>query len=191
MANEPALMAANRGVRRVAEADATETDAVFRAHLEASLAGGYRLASVILGNPADAEDVTQDAVERAWRSRGSLREIDRFEAWFQRIVVNACRDRVRRRRAMPVFVEVRSTDADVAHSGTRANDPYADTAERDAVRAALARINVDQRAVVAMRFYLDLEIDEIARRLGTRPGTVKSRLHRGLKVLRAAWEIER
>ena len=191
MANEPTLATANPHADRVLSRDAADVDAVFRSHLEGALASGYRLASVILGNPADAEDATHDAIERAWRSRSSLRELERFEAWFQRIVVNACRDRVRRRRSMPVFVEVRPTDAPAGGSARSMRDPFADTAERDAVRAALSRINVDQRAVVAMRFYLDLEIDEIARRLGTRPGTVKSRLHRGLKTLREAWEIER
>jgi RNA polymerase sigma-70 factor (ECF subfamily) len=165
---------------------ATDIDALSRSHLEAAVAGGYRLASVIVGNHSDAQDATHDAIERAWRARRSLRELERFDAWFHRIVVNACRDRIRRRRAMPIFVAVQPAD-----TPARPDDPFADTAERDAMRAALARINVDQRIVVAMRFYLDLEIDEIARRLGTRPGTVKSRLHRGLKTLRDAWEIER
>jgi RNA polymerase sigma-70 factor (ECF subfamily) len=172
-------------VDRVVTRGAALDDEAFRMHLEAALAGAYRLASVILGSPTDAEDVTHDAIERAWRSRKSLREMDRFEAWFQRIVVNACRDRVRRRRASAF-----SADLVAAGSLAAAHDPLAATVERDALRVALSHINVDQRAAVAMRFYLDLEIDEIARRLGTRPGTIKSRLHRALKSLRDAWETE-
>ena len=168
-------------------------DSSFRARLEASLDNGYRLATVILGNPRDGEDATHDAVERAWRSRSRLRDANRFEPWFQRIIVNACRDRMRRRRYGPTFISMNAapdasaTAQDVQHGG----DAYAQAVERDALGRALGALNPDQRIVVAMRFYLDLEVDEIARRLGTRSGTVKSRLHRALKVLRAAWETER
>jgi RNA polymerase sigma factor (sigma-70 family) len=48
----------------------------------------------------------------------------------------------------------------------------------------MARLAPDQRVVVALRFYRDLSIDEIASRMGVRPGTVKSRLHRALRGLR-------
>jgi RNA polymerase sigma factor (sigma-70 family) len=70
----------------------------------------------------------------------------------------------------------------------RGPDPLAMTMARDSIRRAFVQLNIDQRVVIAMRFYLDLEIDEIARRLGTRQGTVKSRLHRALRALRASWE---
>ncbi|MDQ3938637.1 MAG: sigma-70 family RNA polymerase sigma factor [Chloroflexota bacterium] len=169
------------------------SDAIFRSRLEASLDGGYRLAAVILGDRRDAEDATHDAAERAWRSRSSLRDVDRFEPWFQRIVVNTCRDRMRRRRAAPAFVSVDAVRArgSAIRSADQGGDPYAGAVERDALRHALGQLNPDQRIVVAMRFYLDLEIEEIARRLATRPGTVKSRLHRALKQLRAAWAAPR
>ena len=58
----------------------------------------YRLATVILGDPVEAEDATHDAAARAWERWGSLRDLDRFDAWFGRILVNECRDRLRRRR---------------------------------------------------------------------------------------------
>jgi RNA polymerase sigma-70 factor (ECF subfamily) len=170
----------------------SDADQFVRAQLERNLSGGYRLATVILGSASDAEDAVHDAVERAWRARATLRDAHRFDAWFQRIVVNACRDRIRRRRAAPTLMTIDARD-DIAPSRALADgarDPFADTAERDALRRAFARLSLDQRVVVAMRFYLDLEIDEIARRLGTRSGTVKSRLHRGIKVLRTAWEAE-
>jgi len=63
-------------------------------HLDAS----YRLATLILGDRAEAEDATHEAFIAAWRSWGSLRDPARFEAWFGRILVNACRDRLRRTR---------------------------------------------------------------------------------------------
>ena len=167
-------------------------EARFRAELELQAGSAYRLASVILGNTADAEDATQDALERAWRARSSLRDPDRFEAWFQRIVVNSCRDRVRRGRGGPVLLSIGEMP-DVQHLTGRSPviDPLAATITQDTLRRAFVRLNVDQRVVVAMRFYLDLQVDEIARRLGTRQGTIKSRLHRALKTLRSSWEGDR
>jgi len=169
----------------------TDRDAVFRARIQGNLVAGFRLAAVILGSPSEAEDATQDAVERAWRSRRQLRDPERFDAWFQRILVNSCRDRVRRRRSRPLLLTLSAGNQNCPPPSASGNDPFAQTAERDALRRALDRINVDQRVVIAMRFYLDLEIDEIARRLAMPSGTVKSRLHRGLKELRGAWEANR
>src|ERR1035437_7142225 len=58
----------------------------------------YRDATPILGDPADAEEATHDAALRAWHRFGELRDPTRFDAWFGRILVNACRDRQRGRR---------------------------------------------------------------------------------------------
>jgi RNA polymerase sigma factor (sigma-70 family) len=164
-----------------------DADNVFRSRLENSLAAGYRLAAVILGNSADAEDATQDALVRAWQARGRLRDAERFDAWFQRIIVNACRDRLRRYRAGPKFLPISPRDEEASVAG----DTASASTERAALLGALGLLNPDQRIAIVMRFYLDLEVDEIARRLNTSPGTIKSRLHRGLKQLRLAWEGER
>lgn len=188
MSDERLLLADQDVGPSLAVEPVTRSDADFRVRLEHALERAYRLAAVILTDEREAEDVTQDAVERAWRARGSLRDPDRFEPWFQRIVVNVCRDRLRRRRGGPPTV---SADGAallryvLPHSGP---DLQGVTARRDALDHALRALSEEQRIVVVMRFYLDLEIDEIARRAGMRTGTVKSRLHRALKHLRAAWE---
>src|SRR5437773_2015893 len=61
--------------------------------------GSYRLAVVLLGDPHDAQDATHDALLRAWQHWPDLRDEARFDAWFQRILVNECRNRLRRRRS--------------------------------------------------------------------------------------------
>ena len=61
------------------------------AHLDAS----YRLARAILRDPAEAQDATHDAFVQAWRKWSTLRDVDRFQQWFDRILVNTCRDRLR------------------------------------------------------------------------------------------------
>jgi RNA polymerase sigma-70 factor (ECF subfamily) len=73
--------------------------------VDRQLNDAFRLAGYILGNTPDAEDAGQEAIIRAWQAWGGLREAERFEPWFDRIVVNVCRDRLRRRRTIR-FVEL-------------------------------------------------------------------------------------
>lgn len=187
---QPSVLAAEPAGDRVTAEQVA--DARFRSDLARNVGSAYRLAAVILGNPADAEDVAQDAIERAWRAKTSLRDTGRFDAWFQRIVINACRDRVRRRRAGPVLMSIGvATERSPIGIESHGPDPLATAVARDSMRRAFVQLNVDQRVVVAMRFYLDLQIEEIARRLGIRQGTVKSRLHRALRTLRDSWEGDR
>jgi RNA polymerase sigma factor (sigma-70 family) len=63
-----------------------------------------------------------------------------------------------------------------------------DIAEREALLAALASLNPDQRIVIVFRFYLDLPLEAIAERTGAPLGTVKTRLHHGVRRMRAAYD---
>jgi RNA polymerase sigma-70 factor (ECF subfamily) len=155
--------------------------AAFAALAEHHLDASYHLAALILGNRAEAEDAAHDAFVAAWKGWGSLRDPDRFEAWFDRILVNACRDRLRRARRHPV-IDLSDTLDDRAAPG----DAAAAAADRDAIGRSLARLTPDKRTVVVLRFYRDLSIDEIAARVGVPAGTVKSRLHQALRDLGAA-----
>lgn len=152
--------------------------AAFERLLDAELLRSYRLASVILGDPADAEDATHDAAVRAWRSFGSLRDRARFGPWFQRILVNVCRRRLAGRR--PSLFEEEIAVADGSEQ----------MAEREALDQAITRLTPDHRAVIALRYLEDLTEGQIAERLGIPVGTVKSRLHYALSALRATYEAD-
>ncbi len=145
----------------------------------------YRLASVVLGDPTEAEDAAHDAAVLAWRRFGTLRDPDRFEQWFCRIVLNVCRDRLRHQRRHPV-VELPSEDGE--RGGLQAPDRAGQLLARDALDRAFARLEPDHQIVVALRFYRDLTVDEVARRLEIPAGTVKSRLHHALRRLRTEME---
>ena len=150
------------------------------------LLAAYRLAALLLGSEAEAEDATHDAAVVAWERFSTLHDVDRFEAWFQRILVNACRDRLRRRRLIP-WIPISDTQEPRMRE-PRMQDGLAGLAERDALRRAVASLSPDHRVVVVLRYFADLTIDEIAKRLGERQGTVKSRLHYALGALRAAYD---
>lgn len=160
-------------VQEVSRADS------FRALAAEHLDESYRLARAILGNPAEAEDATHDAIVQAWRKFPTLRDPERFQQWWDRILINTCRNRLRaaaRRRSLSLSDDLLRTDT----------EPFRRTHDRDLLRSALAGLSPDHQLVVALRFYRDLPAREIAERLGIREGTVHSRLHYALQRLREA-----
>jgi RNA polymerase sigma-70 factor (ECF subfamily) len=172
---------------RTVQATMDDRATAFSALLDRGLETHYRLAAVILGDPLEAEDAVHDAAVVAWRGFAGLRDRDRFEAWFGRILVNGCRDRLRVRRRRPVVVTI----PDVGSTGggpSSAADSGATLANRDELERAFARLDPDHAVVVALRFYVDLTVPQIAARLGIAEGTVKSRLHHALRRLRSAVE---
>ena len=149
----------------------------FAALIDKQLEPAYRLATFVLGDRVEAEDATQEAAARAWQHFASLRDRSRFEAWFHRILINQCRDRVRARgRQAPMLKGFVGDD----------RVPSDRSEERDALEAALKQLTPEHRVVLALRYFADLPIAEIARRTKAREGTVKSRLHYALRELRAA-----
>jgi RNA polymerase sigma-70 factor (ECF subfamily) len=152
--------------------------------VRAELPGAYRLAGYLLRDATEAEDATQDALEKAWQAWPKLRDTERFAAWFDRIVTNVCHDRLRQRRRGSVM-ELEEGIAALP----QARDPFQDALARDEVGRLVCCLPPDQQIVVGLRFWRDLSLEEIADRLQLPRGTVKSRLHYALRTLRA--ELDR
>lgn len=149
---------------------------LYRMHLP----GATRLAYLLTGDRAAAEDVAQEAFLASASRIGGLRDEAAFGAYLHRAVVNKVRNRARR-RTLERTQALRES----------APPPYElpDVATRDALWAALLRLPYRQRAALVLRFYLDLSEAEVADRLGCRPGTVKSAVSRGLAALRTDPEV--
>jgi RNA polymerase sigma factor (sigma-70 family) len=148
----------------------------FRALADQHLDAAYRLAHAILRDPSEAQDATHDAFVSAWRSWDSLRDTGKFQPWFDRILVNTCRNRLRRAQ--------RRSATDISGAvALVAGDDFTQSFERETIGRALASLSTDHQVVVALRFYRDLTVPQIAERLGIPVGTVQSRLHYGLKRL--------
>jgi RNA polymerase sigma-70 factor (ECF subfamily) len=145
----------------------------------------YRLATLIMRDASEAEDAVHDAAVLAWTRFDELRDHSLFDAWFDRIVVNACRQSLRRRRLQPLVMDGMPEEG--THQLSRA-DGAADRAERDALRRALDQLTAEHRIVVVLRHLEGYSTAEIAARTGEREGTVKSRLHYALRQLRAAYD---
>lgn len=153
-------------------------DQAFAALIGPRLDRAYGLAWHLLGHAADAEDACQEALLAAWSAWPRLRDPARFDAWFDRILVNSCIEHLRRQSRHPQAAL--PDDPDVPD-----RDAIAGSADRDAIQRALGRLSPEHRAAVVLRFWADLSTDAIAERLGVPAGTVRSRLHYALDALRA------
>ena len=133
----------------------------------------FRTALAILGSEADARDATQEAFISAWRQLPRLREVERFDAWLGRILINECRMQLRHRRRIR---EVQMTDS------TDRPTPPASAMSTD-FDQAFDRLSVDQRAILVLHHLQGYGVREIATWLGIPSGTVKWRLSRARAAL--------
>jgi RNA polymerase sigma-70 factor, ECF subfamily len=132
------------------------------------------------GDPEDAADALQEALVAAFRRAGSFRGEAAVTTWLHRIVVNACLDRLRQRKARPTVPLPEDDTAPGPQQLTRpAGDPAEASERRADVMRALAAITPDQRAAVVLVDMEGYSVDEAAAILGCAPGTVKSRCSRG------------
>jgi RNA polymerase sigma-70 factor, ECF subfamily len=164
---------------RNGDLDAFET--IVRARMDAV----YRLTSAILGNEADARDAAQETFVAAWRQMSRLREPDKFDAWLQRVTVNAARQTHRARSRRRVR-EIPSSTV-VALADGAAGAPGHDAAILD---AALATLPVEQRAILVLHHLEGRRLAEIASILEIPVGTAKSRLFHARQALEVALRVE-
>ena len=150
---------------------------------ESSIDRLYAIAIRVLRDRARAEDAVQIALLRAWRDLPSLRDPARFDAWLHRLLIRACYDEAGRHRAFRAQVQLVSTEP-------AGPDGSAHSADRDQLDRALARLPIDQRAVVVLHHYVGLPLTEVSDALGIPVGTARSRLHYALRTLRAAVEAD-
>ena len=172
-------------VERARAGDVHAYDALVASRLDST----YRLVKAIVGHAADAEDVTQDAFVQAWRTLPQLRETDRFDAWFGRVVVNAARMHLRRRgRVMTVSVAALEMAEDAALG--RSDASLEGVAEGQALQAAIDRLTVDQRTILALHHLEERSVKEVAAIFGVPVGTAKWRLHEARSALQRAMESQ-
>lgn len=145
----------------------------------------YRIAGLITGRHDIAEDAVQDALMHAWRDLPRLRDVERFDAWLHRLLVNACHDQGRRQRRRRAETQLGEDEYPAVSA-----DPEQMLAQRDELERAFRRLNAKDRAVIVLRHYLGLSTAETAAAMGMREGTLKSRLHRAMRLMAAAMAAE-
>jgi RNA polymerase sigma-70 factor, ECF subfamily len=169
-------------VRRAADGDAD----AFELLVEPQIDRSFRTARAMLGNDADARDATQDAYVAAWRELPTLRDPSSFDAWLQRIVVNACRS-VLRRRGRVREVSLEATPGAPEPSRAAEADAVGDA---ESLARAYDRLDPDKRAILVLHYLEHEPVDAIAAAIGLRPGTVKWRLSEARAALGRALVAE-
>lgn len=147
----------------------------FGEFVQAHTGAWSRLAFVLAGSHAGAEDLLQTALLKAARRWSRIRRYEQPEAYVRRAIYHAAVSQWRRRREWPVeSLPERATPG----------DPVADLHRRMTVDAALARLTPRQRAVLVLRFYEDRSVEDSAAILGVSTGTIKSQTAYALDRLR-------
>jgi RNA polymerase sigma-70 factor (ECF subfamily) len=144
----------------------------------------HAIAFSVLRDRELARDATQQTLLSAWRELPRLRDPDRFEAWACRILVRNCHAEGRKAaRWMPISLDRPGAEPTVP-------DGSAAVIARDRLERAFRQLNLDQRLVVVLNYYLDLPPAVIADHLDVPVGTVHSRLHRALHIMHASIDAD-
>jgi RNA polymerase sigma-70 factor, ECF subfamily len=190
------MEAAKRGLGSVAGRDRLVgrarrgDESAFEALVAPCIEPSFRRALAILGNEWDARDAVQDALLSAWRGIHALRDADRFDAWFGRIVMNACRA-VGRRRGRSRVREIQiDLDDERYPRGPDAGQEDLDGG-LDELERAFERLALPERAILVLHHLEHRSVKEIAGTLGVPSGTVMWRLHQARAALSRALEEER
>jgi RNA polymerase sigma-70 factor (sigma-E family) len=165
-------------------ADSTwqDSDSALTALYSAHYRQLVRLASFLLKDAGQAEEVVQDAFVAMHGSWRRLRDPERAEAYLRQAVVNRCRSGLRHRQVEARHAPRPAPDAPSAEYGAIG------TLERRGVVDALRALPTRQREVLVLRYYGDLSEAEIAQTLGISTGAVKTHASRGMSALRSTLE---
>ena len=134
----------------------------------------YRLAYGYSRNSHEALEVVSEAIVKGFLKLGTLREPEHLKTWFYRILVNESLNSQRRAKRLVLMDALPERVDEGGLSREEAMD----------LRGALGRLEPKIRTVIILRFYEGMKLEEIAEVTGSRLSTVKSRLYRGLELLR-------
>jgi len=154
-------------------------DAELAARLDHYRGAAFAIAFDRLGSRHDAEDVTQEALTRAWASRDTIQRVDALPGWLRTTVVNLCADRLRRTRELPMGVVV---------EGPATESAAASVSRRHAVRElrrALRELPENNRLALMLHAIAGYSYADIASILSVPITTVEGRIHRARARLRA------
>ncbi len=175
-------------IQRLASGDRS----AFREMVETYKKKIYFLALDMVGNPSDAEDISQEVFLRVFRSFKTFHRDAKLGAWLYRITYNASIDHLRKRALTPEPIEDEALET-IFQSQPQIAEPQAFlnpavAAERgllqERIEQALARVSPREKAVFLLRHYEDLSLKEIAESLELTVGSVKSYLFRAVRKLR-------
>lgn len=178
----------------------TEAQVEFEALLTPLLSMAYGTAMRLTRDRNEAEDLVQDAALLAFRAFGSFQPGTNFKAWFFRILTNAFYSRHRKEKrernnlstedVPALYLFSRTLEAGLHEKESDPASALMDKIDTEHVAAALDALPDEYRVVSSLYFIEDLSYQQISEAVGCPVGTVRSRLHRGRRMLqKALWQI--
>ncbi|UCD65916.1 MAG: RNA polymerase sigma factor [Deltaproteobacteria bacterium] len=148
----------------------------------------YRLAYYRTFSQMDAEDLTQEVFEQAYKKLDSLQDPQRFRSWLYSIAVNRCNDFLRKRKYLAMLQMRKAREQDFDSTGTDMDNSYDDRIEKKRfwkqVKSMLSKLSSMEREVFILRFMDHRNINEIAVILNKNESTIKTHLYRALNKVR-------
>jgi RNA polymerase sigma-70 factor, ECF subfamily len=164
-------------VKRAQKGDAAAFETLYNQHLKRV----YNIAWGMMGNGADAEDVAQEVMLKAWRALSSFKLGSAFGTWLYRITMNACADELRRRKKKTVSMdEMREAGREPAIEGFEEQ-----STDGSSIARALLKLGEEYRAALVLRDVQGYAYDEISVMLRCPIGTVRSRISRAREQMRS------
>ena len=160
--------------RAAIQGDREAFEMIIRTHSRTLFAIAYG----ILQDRGEAEDVVQDSLVKAWKTRWRVRDPEKFPAWLAMIARHRARDVFRRRRNVPLSDETAASLEQPSEPG--ANDPSLDRH----LHSALAALPELHRSALMLRYFEDMDYQSIERLLGLSNGALRGILGRALASLR-------
>lgn len=143
----------------------------------------YNLCYRMLGEPAEAEDAAQEAFLKAYRGLNRYDPERRFGSWCLSIAAHECIDRMRRRRPPTVDLDAFDGEAALPETGPGPETVAVRREQQRRIAALLDRLSPLDRAIITLKYWYDMPLEEIAENLGLTTSAVKSRLHRSRREL--------
>ncbi len=173
---------------------------LFESNLEPILGIAYGVALRLTRNPADAEDLVQEAAVKSFCGFHNFQAGTNFKAWFLRIMTNVFFKRCRKKRCEPEIVDLEEDSALYLYNKTceaglheASDNPGAVLLRKmdaEHIAAAMAELPLEYRIVAALYFMDEFSYQEIADIIDCPVGTVRSRLHRGRRILqKSLWRV--
>ncbi len=146
----------------------------------------YSLAFRMLGGRADAEEVFQETFFRAWSHLNSFRSGGNFTHWIKRIATNLCIDRLKARKRQDAYENAQVEEV----CSWQEEEQHPEEREHPMVNQLLAQLSSNHRAAVVLFYLEDRSVEEVARTLKQKPGTVKIWLFRARQKMKAVLEAK-
>lgn len=151
----------------------------------------YNVAYRILGNEEDAKDMTQESLIKVYKYLKNFRMDSSFSTWLYRIVMNTCKDELRKKKLNVISIDkpINTTDGsmymDIKDSSSTPEEELESKETQGEVQKALSKVNEKNRIVVVLRDIKGFTYSEISEILDVPVGTIKSRINRGRQELKS------